>query len=112
MLKLNHKAMRGPNISDVLFPGLPIVLDKLMAFGGKVVFPRAVPVGFLFGPGITVPHSPMRPVEDSVRATFGNDLAVATATLRSPAGVGFNALTACKCKSHLQSLHLGSEEVD
>jgi hypothetical protein len=57
MLKLNHKAMRRTNISDVLFPGLPIVLDKLLAFGRKVVFPRAVPVGFLFGPGITIPDS-------------------------------------------------------
>src|ERR1700704_6377541 len=111
MLKLNHKAMRRTNISDVLFPGLPIVLDKLLAFGEKVVFPGAVPVGFLFGPGITIPHSPVRPVEDSVRATFGNDLAVATATLRSPAGAGFNTLTACKCKSHLQRLHLGSQEI-
>jgi hypothetical protein len=63
MLKLNHKAMRGTNISDVLFPGLPIVLDRFLAFGRKVVFPRAVPDGFLlFGPGITIPHSPMRPV--------------------------------------------------
>ncbi|WP_161533365.1 hypothetical protein [Bradyrhizobium sp. LCT2] len=47
MLKLNHKAMRGTDISDVLFPGLPIVLDKLLAFGREVVFPRAVPAGFL-----------------------------------------------------------------
>ena len=111
MLKLNHKAMRGTNICDVLFPGLPIVLDKLLAFGREVVFPRAVPVSFLFGSGITIPHSPVRPVEDSVSATFGNDLAVATATRRSPAGVGFNTLTACKCKSHLQKTHLGSQEI-
>ena len=62
MLKLNHKAMRGPNISDVLFPGLPIVLDKLLAFGRKVVFPSAVPLSFLFSPGITIPYSPVRPV--------------------------------------------------
>ena len=111
MLKLNHKAMWGTNISDVLFAGLLIVLDKLLAFGREVVFPRAVPVGFLFGPGITIPHSPVGPVEDSVRATFGNNLAVATATLRPPAGVGFNTLIACKCKSHLQRLHLGSQEI-
>src|SRR6516164_3531447 len=100
MLKLNHKAMRGTNICDVLFPGLPIVLDKLLAFGREVVLPRAVPVGFLFGPGITIPHPPVRPVGDSVRATFGNNLAVTKATLRPPARVGFNTLTACKCKSH------------
>src|SRR5712672_1167542 len=111
MLKLNHKAMWGTNISDVLFAGLLIVLDKLLAFGREVVFPRAVPVGFLFSPVITIPHSPVRPVEDSVRATFGNNLAVATATLRPPAGVGFNTLIACKCKSHLQRLHLGSQEI-
>jgi len=111
MLKLNHKAMWGTNISDVLFAGLLIVLDKLLAFGREVVFPRAVPVGFLFSPGITVSRSPVRPMEDSVSATFGNDLAVATATLRSPAGVGFNTLTACKRKSHLQRLHLGSQEI-
>jgi hypothetical protein len=111
MLKFNHKAMWGTNISDVLFAGLLIVLDKLLAFGREVVFPSAVPVGFLFSPGITIPHSPVRPVEDSVRATFGNNLAVATATLRPPAGVGFNTLIACKCKSHLQRLHLGSQEI-
>src|SRR6516164_3307495 len=101
MLKLNHKAMKGTNISDVLFPGLFIVLDKLLAFGREVVFPRAVPVGFLFDPGITIPHSPVGPMGDSVRATFGNNLAATTATLRSPAGIGFNALTICKCKSHV-----------
>src|SRR5262245_37647129 len=111
MLELNYKAMRGTNISDVLFPGLPIVLDKLLAFGRKVVFPRAVPVGFLFGPGITIPHSPVRPVEDSVRATFGNNLAVAKATLRPPTGIGFNTLTACKCITHVPSPHLRSEEI-
>src|SRR6266567_56815 len=101
MLKLNHKAMRSTNISDVLFPGLLIVLDKLLAFGREVVFPRTVPIRFLLGPGITVPHSSMRPVGDSVRTTFGNNLAVTTATLRPPAGVGFNTLTICKCKSHV-----------
>jgi len=106
MLKLNHKAMRRTNISDVLFPGLPIVLDKLLAFGRKVVFPRAVPVGF-----ITIPHSPVRPVGDSVRATFGNNFAITTATHPPPSGVGFNALTACKCKSHVARPHLGSEEI-
>src|SRR5258708_31994068 len=110
MLKINHKAMRGTNISDVLFPGLPIVLDKLLAFGRKVVFPRAMPVGFLFGPGITIPHSPVRPVGDSVRATFGNDFAITTATYPSPSGVGFNTLSACKCISHDARPHLGSEE--
>ena len=72
MLKLNHKAMRGTNISDVLFPGLPIVLDKFLAFGREVVFPCAVPVGFLFGPGITIPNSPVRPVPDSVIAALSN----------------------------------------
>jgi hypothetical protein len=111
MLKLNYEAMWGTNVSNVLFAGLLIVLDKLLAFGREVVFPRAVPVSFLFGSGITIPHSPVRPVEDSVRATFGNNLAVATATLRPPAGVGFNTLTACKCKSHLQRPHLGSQEI-
>jgi hypothetical protein len=78
MLKLNHKAMRGKNISNVLFPGLLIVLDKLMPFGREVVLPRAVPVGFIFGPGITFPHSPVRPVGDSVRAAFGNNFAITT----------------------------------
>src|SRR5215475_4650383 len=107
MLKLNHKAMRGTNISDMPFPGLPVVLDKLLAFGRKVVFPRAVPVGFLFGPGITIPNSPVRPVGDSVRATFGNNLAITNGTHPPPAGVGFNTLTACKCKSHLQRLPFG-----
>jgi hypothetical protein len=111
MLKLNYEAMWGTNVSNVLFAGLLIVLDKLLAFGREVVFPRAVPVSFLFGSGITIPHSPVRPAEDSVRATFGNNLAVATATLRPPAGVGFNTLTACKCKSHLQRPHLGSQEI-
>src|ERR1700730_7954848 len=101
MLKLNYKAMRGTNISDVLFPGLPIVLNKLLAFGREVIFPRAVPVGFLFSPVITIPHYSVRPVGDSVRATFGNKLAVTTATLRPAAGVGFNTLTICKCKSHV-----------
>src|SRR5262245_28115947 len=101
MLKLNHKAMRGPNISDVLFPGLPVVLDKLLAFGRKVVFPRAVPVGFPFSPGITISRSPVRPVGNSVRATFGNDFAITTTTHASPSGIGFNTLTACKCISHV-----------
>jgi hypothetical protein len=109
MLKLNYKAMGGANISDVLFARLLIVLDKLLAIGREFVFPRTVPFGFLFGPGITIPNSPVRPVGDSVGATFGNNLAVATATLRPPAGVGFNTLIACKCKSHLQRLYLGSE---
>jgi len=111
MLKLNHKAMRRTNISDVLFPGLPIVLDKLLAFGRKVVFPRAVPVGFLFGPGITIPHSPVRPVGDSARAASGNNFAITTATHPPPSGVGFNTLTACKCISHVARPHLGSEEI-
>jgi hypothetical protein len=111
MLEFNHKAMRGTDISDVPFPRFLIALDKLLAFDREVVFPRAVPVGFLFGPGIAIPNSPMRPVGDSVRPTFGNNLAIATATLRPPAGVGFNKLIACKCKSHLQRLHLGSQEI-
>src|SRR5215510_14461942 len=85
MLKLNHKAMWGTNISDVLFAGLLIVLDKLLAFGREFVFPRAVPLGFLFGPGITIPNSSVRP------------------------GVGFNSLTACKCIFHVARPHLESE---
>ena len=106
MLNLNYKAMRRTNISDVLFPGLLIMMDKLLAFGRKVVFPRAVPVGFLFGPGITIlPHSPVRPVGDSVRATFGNNLAITNGAHPLPPGVGFNALTACKCKSHVARPH-------
>jgi len=111
MLEFNHKAMRETDISDVPFPGFLIVLDKLLAFGREVVFPRAVPVGFLFGPGIAIPNSPMRPVGDSVRPTFGNNLAIATATNPSPPGVGFNTLTACKCISHVARPHLGSEEI-
>src|SRR6516162_3817339 len=93
--------MRGTNISDVLLPGLPIVLDKLLAFGREFVFPRAVPVGFLFRPGITVPNPPVRPVGDSVGAAFGDNLAIATATHPPPSGVGFNTLTACKCIFHV-----------
>src|SRR5215475_13512159 len=100
MLKLNHKAMWGTNISDVLFAGLLIVLNKLLAFGREFVFPRAVPVGFLFGPGITIPDSPVRPVGDSVRATFCNNLAITNGTHPSPPGVGFNTLIACKCIFH------------
>jgi hypothetical protein len=112
MLKLNHKAMWGTNISDVLFAGLLIVLDKLLAFGREFAFPRTVPFRFLFfGPGITILNSPVRPVEGSVRATFGNNLAIAIATHPPPPGVGFNTLTACMCKSHLQRLHLGSQEI-
>src|SRR6516162_2339749 len=111
MLKLDHKAMRGTNISDVPFPGLPIVLDKLLAFGREVVFPRAVPVGFLFCPGITIPNSPVRPVGKSVRATFGNNLAITNGTYPPPSGLGFNTLTACKCISHVARPHLGSEEI-
>ncbi len=101
MLKLNHKAVSSKNISDVLFPRLRIVLDRLLALDRKFVFPRAVPVGFLFGLTITFPHSPVRPVSDPVRATSGNDLAIAKGTHRLPFGIGFNALTACKCKSHV-----------
>jgi hypothetical protein len=111
MLKLNHKAMRRTHIGDVLFPGLPIMLDKLLAFGRKVVFPRAVPVGFLFGPGITIPDSPMRPVGDSVCATFGDNLAITTETRPPRFGVGFNTLTTYKCISHVARPHLGSEEI-
>ena len=111
MLKLNHKAMRRTNISDVLFPGLPIVLDKLLAFGRKVVFSLAVPFGFLFGPRITIPVSPVSPMGDSVRAAFGNNFAITTATHPSPSGVGFYTLTACKCISHVARPHLGSEEI-
>jgi len=111
MLKLNHKAMRGTNISDVLFPGLPIVLDKFLAFGRKVVFPRAVPFGFLFGPRITIPDSPVRPVGDSVRAAFGNNFAITTATHPPPSGIGFNTLIACKCISHVARPHPGNEEI-
>jgi hypothetical protein len=110
MLKLNHKAMRRTNISDVLFPGLPIVLDKLLAFGRKIVFPRTVPLGFFYGPGITIPQSPVRPVRDSVRAAFGNNFAVTTATRSPPSGVRFDALTACKCISHVTRPHLEGEE--
>jgi hypothetical protein len=111
MLKLNHKAMRRTNISDVLFPGLSIVLNNLLAFGRKVVFPRAVPVGFLFGPGITIPRSPVRPVGDSVRAAFGNNFAIAKATHSSPSGVGFNTLTTCECISHVARPIWESEEI-
>src|SRR6516225_5150523 len=111
MLKFNHQAMRRTNISDVLFPGLPIVLDKFLAFGRKVVFPRAVPVGFLFGPGITIPHSPVRPVGDSVRATFGNNFAIATATHPPTSGVGFNTLTAYKCVSHVAKPPSGKRRI-
>jgi hypothetical protein len=52
MLKLNHKAMRGTNISDVLFPRLPIVLDKLLAFGREIIFPSTMPLGFIFPPRV------------------------------------------------------------
>ena len=93
--------MRGTDISDVLFPRLPIALDKLLAFRREVVFPRAVPVGFLFGPRITVPDSPMRPVGGSVCATFGDNLAITTGTRRPRLGAGLNTLTAYKRKSHI-----------
>ena len=101
MLKLNHKAMRGTNISDVPFPGFPIVLDKLLVICWEFVFPCTVPFRFLFGPGITILNCQVRPVEDSVRATFGNNLAVTNATGPPPPGVGFNTLTGCKCIFHL-----------
>ena len=101
MLKLNHKPMRGTDISDVLFPRLPIALDQLLAVRREVVFPRAVPVGFLFGPEITMPDSPMRPVGDSLCATFGDNLAITTGTRPPRLGAGFNTLTAYKRKSHV-----------
>src|SRR5690349_11428481 len=101
MLKLDHKAMRRTNISDVLFPGLPIVLDELLVFGREFAFPRAVPLGFLFSPGITIPNSSVRPVGDSVRATFGKNLAITNGTHPLPPGVGFNTLTACECIFHV-----------
>ena len=101
MLKLNHKAMRGTDISDVPFPGLPIVLDKLLVIGWEFVFPRTMPFRFLFGPGITILNCQVRPVEDSVRATFGNDLAITNATHPPPPGGGFNTVTAYKCKFHV-----------
>jgi hypothetical protein len=101
MLKHNHKAMRGTDISDVLFPGLPIVLDKLLAFDREVVFPRAVPVGFSFGPRITIPNSPVRPVGNSVRAAFGNNFGMTNGTRPPPSGGGFDTLTTYECKSHI-----------
>jgi hypothetical protein len=61
----------------------------------------ALPVGFLFGPGVTIPNSPVRPVGDSVRATFGNNLAITNGTHPPPSGIGFNTLTACKCIFHV-----------
>ena len=80
MLKLNHQAMWGADICNVLFRRFLIILDELLAFGRKVVFPRAMPLRFLFCPGITIPNSPMRPVGNSVRATFGDNLAIANGT--------------------------------
>jgi hypothetical protein len=107
VLKLNHKAMRGTNISDVLFPGLRIALDKFLPFSREVVLPRTVPVGFLFGPGITIPHSSVRPVVDSVRATLGNNLSIATATCCPATRIGFNPLVVFNSKSHIAKAPYG-----
>jgi hypothetical protein len=101
MLKLNHKAMRGTNVSNVPFAGSPIVLDNFLPIGREFVLPCAVPFGFLFGPGIAISDSPVRPMRDSVRATLGNNLAFAIRAHTPPAAVGFNTLTAYKRKVHV-----------
>lgn len=80
MLKLDHKAMRGTDVSYVLFPGLPIVLDKLLEFDREATFPPAVPIGFSLGPGITIPNSQVRPVGNSVRAAFSNNFRMTKGT--------------------------------
>ena len=103
--------MRGTNVSDVLFAGLLIVLDKLLAFGREVLFPRTVPVGFRLGPGITIPNSLVRPVGDSVSATFGDNLAITNGTHPPPVGIGFNTLTTYKRISHVARPHLRSEDI-
>ena len=111
MLKFNHKAMRRTNISDVPFSRLPVVPDNLLAFGWELAFPRAVPFGFVLRPGITTPHSPVRPVSDFMRAAFGNDLATTTGTRPPPFGIGLKTLTACKRKFHIARPPLESEEI-
>src|SRR5215467_13988020 len=103
MLKLNHKAMRGTNISDVLFPGLPIVLDKLLAFGREFVFPRAVPFCFRFPSMVTATDSPMRPMVDSVFSAFCGHCIAANGALGREAGPSFSTFSFNDSKFHLYS---------
>jgi hypothetical protein len=100
VLKLNNKAMRGTNISDVLFPGFLIILDKFLAFSWEIVFPSSMPVGFRFGPRIAVSDSTMCPMGDPMRSAFSDDLAITAATHTFPSEEGFNTLTVCKCILH------------
>lgn len=74
MLELNHKAVIGADISNMLFSGFLVVLDDLLAPGRKVILPRPVPFRFRLPPGITLPFPPMRPMVKSLSATFGNDI--------------------------------------
>jgi len=85
MLKLNHKAMRGTNISDMLFPGLPIVLDKLLAFRREIVLPNTMPFRLPLPPRITVFGFPVRPMPHAVLAAFGDHGMTATAAFSSKA---------------------------
>jgi hypothetical protein len=80
MLKLNHKAMSGPDVSNVPFLRVLIVLNKLLAFSRKMTFPRAMPIGFRLYPGIALTFAPVCPVRDPLRATFGNNVAITVGT--------------------------------
>jgi hypothetical protein len=92
MLKLNYEAMPRPHIRNVLLPRSIIKLNDLLEFSREMAFPFSVPLGFFFGPGVTVLDSPMRPMKNPVGATLGEDLTTTNGAYTFPIRKSFKTL--------------------
>jgi hypothetical protein len=99
VLKLDDAAMRRLHIGDVLLPILGPMND-LLPFGGKFVFPSAMPFGLVLPPWIALADSVMGPMPHSAFPTFRHHLGAASRAFATKTRFGFTAESFNKCKFH------------
>ena len=100
MLELYHPAISGLHVCDVSYTVFG-ALDDLLPISGKLVFPSAVPLGFILPPWIAKETSFVSPVPNADLSAPCNHGSSAARTLARKIGLSLMALSVYVSKFHV-----------
>jgi hypothetical protein len=88
VLKLDHAALACFYIGYMFFAIISYLHDFL-TLDRELVFPVAVPLGFVFPPVVAIPFTLVRPVPDVLFTTFGGSRGPTHGAFTGQARLGF-----------------------
>lgn len=105
MLKFDYPSVRGLNIRNVAFT-VPGMTDPLLPITRKMVFPRAMPFGFVFPPRITSATPLVGPVPNLQFSALCDHRLIASWAIAGQIGLRLLALPINERELHVRVVYL------